>query len=46
MSSLQARKRQNSLEPYGFLILVALLYTSWVGSIINPIISMVARALL
>ncbi len=34
------------LEPYGFLILLLLLYTHWVGAIINPIINTLAQALL
>ncbi len=34
------------LEPYGFLILLLLLYTGWVDSVINPIIRTVTRVLL
>jgi len=41
-----AARAYSRLEPYGFLILLLLLYTNWVGSIINPIINTVARALL
>jgi Zn-dependent protease len=41
-----AARAYSRLEPYGFLILLLLLYTNWVGSIINPIINTFARALL
>jgi len=34
------------LEPYGFLILLILLYTGWVDSVINPIIRAVTQVLL
>ena len=34
------------LEPYGFLILLLLLYTGWVDSVINPIIRTVTQVLL
>ncbi len=34
------------LEPYGFLILLLLLYTDFVDSIINPVINAVTRVLL
>lgn len=34
------------LEPYGFLILLLLLYTGWVNSVINPIIRTVTQVLL
>jgi hypothetical protein len=34
------------LERYGFLILLLLLYTNWVGAVITPIISAIAGALL
>jgi Zn-dependent protease len=34
------------LERYGFLILLLLLYTNWVGAIIMPVISAIAGALL
>ncbi|MGH7935320.1 MAG: site-2 protease family protein [Candidatus Binataceae bacterium] len=34
------------LEPYGFLILLLLLYTNSVEAVINPIINAIARALL
>ncbi|HEY6393997.1 MAG TPA: site-2 protease family protein [Candidatus Binataceae bacterium] len=34
------------LEPYGFLILLLLLYTDSVGRVINPIINAIARVLL
>ena len=33
-------------EPYGFLILLMLLYTNSVGIVINPIINAIARVLL
>lgn len=34
------------LEPYGFPILLLLLYTGWISSVIDPIISTVTRVLL
>ena len=34
------------LEPYGFPILLLLLYTGWISSVIDPIISTVTRILL
>ena len=34
------------LEPYGFLILMLLLYTGWIDSVINPIIRTMTRVLL
>jgi len=43
---LEAARAYARLEPYGFLILLLLLYTNWVGAIINPIISTLAQALL
>jgi len=43
---LGAARFYSRLEPYGFLILLLLLYTQWVGAIINPIINTLARALL
>ena len=43
---LGAARAYARLEPYGFLILLLLLYTNWVGAIINPIISTLAQALL
>ena len=43
---LGAARAYARLEPYGFLILLLLLYTNWVGAIVNPIISTLARALL
>ena len=43
---LEAARAYSRLEPYGFLILLLLLYTNWVGAIINPIINTLARALL
>src|SRR5208282_5129941 len=42
----EAARAYSRLEPYGFLILLLLLYTNWVGAIINPIINTLARALL
>jgi len=41
-----AARAYSRLEPYGFLILLLLLYTNWVGPIIDPIINTVAQALL
>lgn len=43
---LEAARAYSQLEPYGFLILLLLLYTNWVGAIINPIINTLARAIL
>jgi Zn-dependent protease len=42
----EAARAYARLEPYGFLILLLLLYTNWVGAIIGPIINTLARALL
>jgi Zn-dependent protease len=42
----EAARTYSRLEPYGLLILLLLLYTNWVGAIINPIINTLARALL
>jgi Zn-dependent protease len=42
----ETARSYSRLEPYGFLILLLLLYTGWVGSIINPIIDTLTRALL
>jgi hypothetical protein len=34
------------LEPYGLLILFALLYTNMIGAVIEPIINAITRVLL
>jgi Zn-dependent protease len=41
-----ARRTFSRLEPYGFLILLLLLYTNYVGMVINPIIDSITRVLL
>jgi Zn-dependent protease len=41
-----AARAYSRLEPYGFLILILLLYTNWVDAIIDPIIYGLVRALL
>jgi Zn-dependent protease len=43
---LPAARAFARLEPYGLLILFALLYTNAVGAVINPIINAIARVLL
>ena len=43
---LPAARAFARLEPYGLLILFALLYTNAVGVVINPLISAIARVLL
>ncbi|HYL58356.1 MAG TPA: site-2 protease family protein [Candidatus Acidoferrales bacterium] len=43
---LRAARAYAKLEPFGFLILLVLLYTDSVEKVINPIISAVARVLL
>lgn len=43
---LRAARAYAQLEPFGFLILLVLLYTDSVEKVINPIISAVARVLL
>lgn len=43
---LPAARVLSRLEPYGFLILLLLLYTDAIGALINPIIEAVTRALL
>jgi Zn-dependent protease len=40
------RRVFSRLEPYGFLILLLLLYTNYVGAVIDPIINSIARMLL
>ncbi len=43
---LPLARRFARLEPYGFLILLLLLYAGWINSVIDPIISTLARVLL
>ncbi len=43
---LPMARRFARLEPYGFLILLILLYTGWVDSVINPIVRTVTQVLL
>jgi Zn-dependent protease len=43
---MRAARAFARLEPYGLLILFALLYTNAVDAVINPIIGAIARALL
>jgi Zn-dependent protease len=40
------RRLFSRLEPYGFLILLLLLYTNYVGAVIDPIINSITRMLL
>ena len=46
MLPIRAARAFAQLEPYGFLILLLLLYTDSVEKVINPIINAVARVLL
>jgi hypothetical protein len=34
------------VERYGFLVLFFLLYTHWLGRIVNPLVDVITRALL
>ena len=43
---LQAARSYARLEPYGFLILIFLLYTGTVGAVIGPIVNAIAGVLL
>ncbi|MGH7906963.1 MAG: site-2 protease family protein, partial [Candidatus Binataceae bacterium] len=43
---IRAARAFSRLEPYGFLILLLLLYTDYVDAVINPVINAITRVLL